>query len=298
MKKLLLLLISIAILLTGCTSSKTWQDVEQIYKDAEQAANQETNGVEVVLQQDYEELLNELDGYVENTEFSQNDENQEKLTNIYKIAQQIQVLSSLSNGNCAQELLALANNSKQLVQSIYSGDKDTFNSLKNDVDAQISDISNWADDQWSTVEKKALILWDSVSSKINEIEENAKDDLTSFNKLTETELEELKHTVIDNYELIKDGVTEDTNNVAQQIYEAATKLQLYTKRIYSDEADKVYYFAKDAQSYVKECYGKVLDEEEAFKQNFEDDIAQAKKWTQSTWNEITKELKLLEKNSH
>lgn len=296
MKKLLLLLISIAILLSGCSKSLTWQDVEQTYKQVENEVSASTSDITTVDKQDYEELLNELDSYVETIEFDQKQENQEKLENIYKLAQYINVLASLSNGNCAQELLSLSNNSKQLVKAIYSGDKDAFNNLKNDVKTQINDISNWADDNWKTVEKKALILWDSISSQIEQLEEKTQDSITNFNEISEVELEQLKHTIIDNYEVIKDGVTEDTNAIAQKMYEAAVKLAEYTRLIYSDEADKVYYFAKDAQSYIKECYGKVLDEEEAFKQNFEDDVAAAKKWTQSTWNQITKELKLYEKN--
>ena len=41
------------------------------------------------------------------------------------------------------------------------------------------------------------------------------------------ELEELKHTIIDNYELIKNGINEDTDKIAQKIYEAASKLEAY-----------------------------------------------------------------------
>lgn len=294
MKKFLLLLITTAILLTGCSKSLTWQDVEQSYKQIEDEVTTSDKDIEVVEKEDYQELINELDTCIEEVEYSQD---QEKLEKIYKIAQHINMLASLSNGNCTQELLYLSNNSKDLVKSIYSGDKDAFNNLKTEISSQIDDVTNWADDQWTTVEKKSLILWNNVSSQIEELETKTKESITSLSEVSETQLEELKHTIIDNYELIKDGVTEDTNKIAQDIYEAAVKLAQYTKRIYSDEADTVYYFALDAKSYVKQCYGKVLEEDEAFKQNFEDDITAAKKWTQSTWNQITKEIKLLERNS-
>ena len=177
--------------------------------------------------------------------------------------------------------------------AIYDGKKDDFNALKQNVLDGIDNIQNWADEQWNTVEKKARLTWDSVMEQIENVEQDAKDSLTSLSTLAETELEEYKHTIIDNYELIKDGITEDTNEIAKQMYEAAVKLEAYTRKISNDEAKKVEEFAKHAQSYIKQCYGKILDDEEKLTQDFIDDVAGAKKWTQSTWNEITKDLKLL-----
>ena len=295
MKKTLSLLITFALCLTGCSSSKTWTDVEQTFKQAEEEVTSITSNVDTVNKEEYEELLTELNDYVEDIEFSQDQENQIRLENVYKIAQYISVLSSLSSGNCTQQLLSLSIDTKDLVKAVYSGDKDVFNNIKNEITSQISNISNWADEQWSSVEHKTLILWDNVSSQFSEIEENTIDNLNAFADVTETELDGLKHTVLDNYEKIKNGVTKETDAIAKQMFEAAVKLQQYTKKIYSDEADTVYDFAKDIQSYIKQCYGKILGEDETLKNSIEDNIAAAKKWTQSTWNVITTQLKTLDR---
>lgn len=292
MKKLIICLLSL-MMLAGCAEKTTWEDVESNFVDAGKEVDEIAKNIEVISEDDYQALLVELNDYVDDIEFSQDQDNQDLLRRTYKVAQYIEVFASLFEGNAAQQLLALASNSKDLIKSVYSGNKDDFNAIKDDVKNQIGEISSWADDQWNTVIKKAKLVWDEVSSKIEELEEDAKDNLVSFEDVTEYELDELKHTIIDNYELIKDGVTEDTNKIAQDMFVAAVQLQAYTRKINNDAADKVYDFAKHTQSYIKRCYGKVLEDGEELSNNFEEDVASAKKWTQSTWNEITKGLKLL-----
>lgn len=292
MKKILIILLSIFII-SGCEKKLTWDDVKNTFKEAENEVDSITKDIEVITEDDYQALLVELNDYIDDIEYSQDQDNQDLLKRTYKVAQYIETFASLFDGNCAQELLALSSNTKSLVKNIYDGNKDDFEKTKDDVKSEITEISSWAKDQWSSVEKKIHILWDSVANDFDTITENAKSNLTDFNILAENELDDLKHTITDNYDLIKEGVTEDTNEIAKSMYEAAEKLALYTKRIYSKEADDVYYFARHAQSYIKECYGKVLEENEILEQNFSIDIEAAKKWTQSTWNIITKDLKLL-----
>lgn len=292
MKKLILCLCFL-LLICGCSKKVTWQEVEENYLETEQEVGEIADSMEEIVEDDYQALLTELGDYVGDIEYSQEQDNQDLLKRTYKVAQYLQVFASMFNGNCAQQIIALSANTKDLIKSVYDGNEDEFDSLKSQIQLQISDISSWANDQWSTVEKKTKILWDSVADQISEIETNAKSNLTDFNEVAENELEELKHTIIDNYQLIKDGVTKDTDNIAKTIYDAAYKLEQYTRRIYSDEADKVWYFAKYTESYVKQCYGKALEETDKVSENFENDIESARKWTQSTWNEITKELKLL-----
>lgn len=294
MKKILLTILTALLLLSGCQKKVDWTEVESIYKEAEQEAKSSIN-TDTVVKEDYQELLTELEGYIENVEYSQNQENQDVLRKVYKVAEYIELFASLFNGNCAQQLLALAKDSKILVKSVYSGDKQDFANLKSTVENEISNIENWADEQWDTISKKVKVKWEDVAQEFEEIETEAKESIEEYGGVVEKSLEDLKHTIVDNYELIKDGITEDTHEIAKQMYAAATQLEVYTKKIYSDEADKVYYFAKDCKLFIKEKYGKILDETEEFKNDFATEIEAAKKWTQSTWNVITTQLKLLSK---
>lgn len=292
MKKIVLITMSILILLSGCTEKIKWEDVENTYKEAEKEVKNNIN-TEVISSQDYKGLLTELNDYLEDVEFSQDQDNQDLLKRTYKAAEYIEIFASLFEGSSSEKLLLLVRDVKNLVKSIYGGEKDDFNSLKGKIQSNINEISSWADDEWSSVEKKAKLLWDDVEEEFNQVEEDAEASMIAFNKLAEYDLEELKHTIIDNYQLIKDGVTEDTNEIAKQMYSAALQLKEYTRKIYSEDADKVYEFAKHTISYIQEAYGKVLQDDEKLTQSFEIDVDNATKWTQSTWNEITKELKLL-----
>lgn len=298
MKKYILILIAISIILTGCGKKLTWQDVESSYNDIVNYCLKETSNIEEITKQDYTKLLTQLNEYIDSVKYSQDEENQVLLKKTYETAQYISAFASMFDGNCAQQLISLAGNAKDLVMAEYGGDSDQFAKLKESIKASINEISTWSDEQWAAVEKQAKILWESVAKTFEDIEDKEKDNLTSFSDIAETELEDLKHTIIDNYELIKDGITENNEDIAKGIYSAAVKLEQYTKKISTEKADAVWQFAKDTQSFIKSCYGKVLEESEALKMNYDEEIAAAKKWTQSTWNEITRELKLLVKESN
>lgn len=295
MKKVILVIMCV-FLLTGCQKKLTWQDVEDSYKQVEQEVKNNVDQKDIILKEDYQELIDELDSCITNVEFSQKEENQNILRNAYKTSQYIGLLASLFDGNCAQQLITLSLDGKALSKSIYENNKDDFNNLKDKVLSEINEITNWNDEQWRTVEKKAKILWNNVETKFDEIAQEAKDNITEYGEVAENELDTLKHTIIDNYDLVKDGITEDTNQISQDMYIAAIKLEQYTRRIYGEASDIVWNFAKDTQSFIKECYGKVLDENEEYKDIYTSEIEDAKTWTQSIWNEITTNLKLLDRN--
>lgn len=298
MKKHILILIAISIILTGCSKKLTWQDVESSYNDIVNYCLKEASNIEEITKQDYTKLLTQLNEYIDSVKYSQDEENQDLLKKTYETAQYISAFASMFDGNCAQQLISLAGNAKDLVIAEYDGDSDQFAKLKESIKVSINEISTWGDEQWAAVEKQAKILWESVAKTFEDIEDKVKDNLTSFSDIAETELEDLKHTIIDNYELVKDGITENNEDIAKGIYSAAIKLEQYTRKISTEKADAVWQFAKDTQSFIKSCYGKVLEESEALKMNYDEEIATAKKWTQSTWNEITRELKLLVKESN
>lgn len=77
--------------------------------------------MDVVLEDDYKEIINDLDEYINNIDYSQNETNQDKLTKIYTAAEYLELFASLFDGNIAHSLLSLAGNSKGLVKSIYEG---------------------------------------------------------------------------------------------------------------------------------------------------------------------------------
>lgn len=293
MKKLLIILLSIS-LLAGCSPSKTWEDVVNIYSQVENEVKSVVENVKIITKEDYETILKEITTSIDSLQFSLKDENEDLLKKLYKGAIYIEMFSSIFKGNCAQQLLALSKDIITLVKLPYGGDSNTFDAIKNSIKTKIDEIKNWTKEDWRSVEQLQPVIWDDdIAQAFQTLEENAKDDLTAYNELTEHELDELKHSIIDNYDLIKNGIDTENDKIARQMYTAASKLEAYTKRIYSEEADNVYYFAKHIKSFIKQCYGKVLEEDEIFDVNYDEEVAAARKWTQSTWNIITTELKAL-----
>lgn len=292
MKKFVILLL-IAFIVTGCDKSKNWDDVKPTFDDAKKQVDENVSlQDDVINQAEYEKLIDDINKTLDEVKFSQDDDNTQKLIKMYKAAEYIGLFMSLFDGNCAQQLLSMSTGINDLVQAIYNGDKDKFNEIKGGIQTVIDDTKTWTSAEWSTIEKKNKVLWDNVAEQIEKISDDINNKLTDFNELTENELDELKHVIIDNYELIKNGINEDTDKIAQEIYEAASKLEAYVGNLTHEQADKVRNFAKNAKSYVKQCYGKVLDESEQLKNDFDNDVENAKKWTLSTWNQIVTQLRI------
>ena len=70
MKKVILVIMCV-FLLTGCQKKLTWQDVEDSYKQVEQEVKNNVDQKDIILKEDYQELIDELDSCITNVEFSQ-----------------------------------------------------------------------------------------------------------------------------------------------------------------------------------------------------------------------------------
>ncbi len=278
--------------LCGCSSQKTsWSEIEKTYDSIKDEVYKITDTVDAISKADYKTLIEELDTYVGDIEYSQSKDNQELVKRIYKVAEYIEKFASLFNNDSSSKLLELTNNVKKLCQSVYDGNEKDFEDTKKEVEHAIDNIDNWTSEEWSSVEKSANIVWSDIESSIEDLKKEIENNLLDANEITESELDNYKHIIIDNYEIIKNGVTEETDDLAKEMYSASIKLQEYTEDISNKYAENVNEFAKHAQLYIEECYGKKLNSEEKLEDSFSVDVEKAKKWTQSTWNEITKELK-------
>ena len=165
MKKVLIVFL-ISILLTSCTSKKSWNDVKEIYSDSlidKQVIK------EIIDDAKYSELLNQLKEYINDLKYSYNQGNTDTLVKIYKIAQYLELFSSLFNGNLAQQLLSLSTNVKDLVISQYDGNFEEFDRIKKQVQTKIDDLSNIAIEDWTTTKNKIDDLLNNFSIYIEKI---------------------------------------------------------------------------------------------------------------------------------
>ena len=151
MKKIIISIVSILIILTGCGKKISWEEVKDTYNAAGQEVKDIVQSIDVISQADYKSLLVELKDYINDAKYNQDQDNQDLIKRTFKVAQYIESFASLFDGNCAQELLSLSNTTKELCMSIYDGKKDDFNALKQNVLDGIDNIQNWADEQLAIV---------------------------------------------------------------------------------------------------------------------------------------------------
>lgn len=276
------------VLLCAC-SSKTikWQDVESRYSEIETNCQSYMADAKTITRQDYQVLLNSIIDNIESFEAGIDKENEAVADTLYESACKLLNLSSYSNSIFANNLQKLSQNVKDLVIAAYDKN-DSFSQLKTQITDQLNEIESWQDEDWSTVEKYPSISWQEVETVYEQLKQDTANELTARRDVDETELENIKYTILNNYEKIINGVNENNQQAAYDIYTAAYKLQAYTQDIDVDSAVKVNTFAIHAMEYVEKAYGKKIDDSGY---DFLNEIESVKKWPLSLFSELTALMK-------
>ena len=276
------------VLLWAC-SSKTikWQDVESRYSEIETNCQSYMADAKTITRQDYQVLLKSITDNIENFEAGINKDNETIADTLYESACKLLKLSSYSNSIFANNLQKLSQNVKDLVIAAYDKN-DSFSQLKTQIADQLNEIESWQDKDWSTVEKYPSISWQEVETVYEQLKQDIYNELTARKNVDETELENIKYAILNNYEKIINGVNENNQQAAYDIYTAAYKLQAYTQDIDVDSAVKVNTFAIHAMEFVEKAYGKQIDDSGY---DFLNEIESVKKWPLSLFSELTALMK-------
>ena len=288
MKKLLTILFIFA-LLVGCSKTKiTWDDVKADYDAVINDVAKISENSKTFYKDDYLNALDELKDLVSNLD-NNTEENKTNLLKICKLAHSMSNVASTFEEDSAKMIVELSYNVDELIQSAYEEDENKFTENKDETLSLIETIEEFSDDDWAKIEKKITLTWSEVKGQYEIVEAEAKLNMSDYKEVSEYELDDLKSTIIANYETIKYGVTDYTNDYAKEIYDAAYRLEIYASKAKCEEGNTVYEFASNAKKYVRMCYG---DNSDILDHDFALDIESAKKWTQSLWNVITMNLKM------
>ena len=292
MKKIIITLLAL-FLLVGCSKEVEWSDVSDTFESVKAEVNEITGNMETLVQDDFKALLAELSDYLIDAKYDISEDNQDLLKRIYKVAYYIETLSSKVNSTFANKLYTLALDTKKLCKAAFEGDETDFEALKQNIKDRIEEINNGSQSDWRSVEIVESVTWADVEEEFEEIEEESVKGLTDSLDITEYELDDLKHAIIDNYDAIADGkITTQNNEIAKQIYYAACRLQAYARRINYNDGQKVRDFVWATKSFIKQSYGAELNEDDELDKQYSEYLNEAKKWTQSTWNELTALMKV------
>ena len=291
MKKLLTILVSLLVLSACGNKAPTWEKVQNEYGALKQEAIKITENSETFFKQDYLNAIEELKELVANLEKTTDEESIEPLKKIYKLTYSIEAISSKYSGQAATKINNVAKIVDALIEANYDASQEEFDAIKNETLNTLGELDEISNKQWAEIEKKVLLKWEDVADAYEELASQARSEMTDPKEVTEAELDVLKNDIIDKYEDIAYGITIFNEDSAKDVYADAAVLEAYARRTTTEQGKTVRYFALDTMSYVKQCYGKVLDESEALEQDYPLSIEGARKWTQSVWNYITTELK-------
>jgi hypothetical protein len=284
MKKIILILLTI--LLCSCSGSLKWEDVQDKYTEMETTVENIAETAEEFTKADYQNLLKDIELGVDALQTGIAKDDTATADALYETAIKLEKISALFSSDSSAQLELLAESVKELVVLAYNK-TDGFEDLRNGIKEKLSDIGNWSDDMWTSVEKHKLIKWEDVAEDYEAFAKDVIANMTKKKEVTEDQLVTWKNYIVDHYEEISYGVTEDKQKVAQELYSAALLLQEYTNKMKGDAGPKVNAFATHAIEYIMNAYGQPIEDETY---DFLNEVQSARKWTLSLWNEVVARL--------
>ena len=279
-----ILTIFIVLMLCACSGGISWNDVKDKYSDFEQNY---TDYPESITKDDYLHLFDQLESNIELLKAGVKKDDTQIADTIYQTAVKLESFASIVNSINAVTIQDLANKTKQLVEAAYNKDKN-FDDLKTTLLEEYKTVRDSDENFWSSLVKKANISWNSVEETYNSLAEETIANMQSRRTVTELELEELNNIIGAYYKNIQDGVNEDNQDKAKEIYLAGLQLSEYTEDVEGEIPEKVHDYGLQAMQYVIDCYGGPVTLENY---DFVNIVEAAQKWPLSLWNELTAILK-------
>lgn len=288
MKKVLMIIV-LSVLLAGCGEKTiSWQDAQVKYEEIYSSIIEKAATYESFSADQLSILFNTVAEKIEGLSSGVKADDEEGLISLYSDAVMLEQLSSRSNSLQSRSLSEFAAKAQELIKAAYDKDS-SFDAAKSELLAIAQEIQNWTAEDWNLVEIRKKISWAAVEEAYQAMEEEVIENLPDGSTLGETDLEEFKNTILNNYELILDGVNDSNRENADVIYEAAIALREYTADLEGETAEKVFRFASQACEFVKASYGEEIDDPDY---DFPALAKDAEKWTLSVWNELVKLLNM------
>ena len=137
------------------------------------------------------------------------------------------------------------------------------------------------------------IMWDDVKDELNQIEQ----DITgnSDNDLLEQEdVSVLVTTIKDGYDKIRDGITQDNQEEAKKVYEAAVKLEDMknnTAAKLDDDEEKILELGEKMKTLMKHYYGQGEGSYNEALADVKERLDQLNDFSDEKWTELNNKLK-------
>lgn len=128
--------------------------------------------------------------------------------------------------------------------------------------------------------------WDEVKDDYEAIELEAKREVGKMNDITLDDIKSLENTIEQKYQNIKNGINDETEDDAKELYKAAIKIEEISKRNNKNVNHELITLSQDSKSLIKHYYGEANDDFTNVKNSFESGIENIKNYTEDKWQEF------------
>lgn len=132
-------------------------------------------------------------------------------------------------------------------------------------------------------------MWDDVKDDFDKIDDDVENNTDYLNSLTKDDIANLTTTIREGYEKIKNGVTEDNQEEAKKVYEAAAKLEYLEKRgdeKLTDEEEEVLELGEKTKALMMHYYGKGEGNYNDAVDDIEEAFDRVKNFTDEQWDKL------------
>ena len=133
--------------------------------------------------------------------------------------------------------------------------------------------------------------WDEVKDDYEAIELEAKREISQMNDIEVNDIKSLENTIEEKYKNIKNGINEDNEEDAKDLYKSAIKIEEISKRNNKNINHELVTLSQDSKSLIKHYYGEAEDDFTNVKNSFELRIENIKNYTEDKWQEFLDLLK-------
>ena len=131
------------------------------------------------------------------------------------------------------------------------------------------------------------IAWDDVKDDFDQIDQDVENDTSK------QDVKALTQTILDGYDKIKEGITQDNQEEAKKVYEAASRLEYIEKNTdqkLSSEEKEILELGKKTKTLMMYYYGNGEGVFQDAVDDVENGIDRVKKFTEEKWNDFKDKL--------
>lgn len=131
------------------------------------------------------------------------------------------------------------------------------------------------------------IAWDDVKDDFDQIDQDVENDTSK------QDVKALTQTILDGYDKIKEGITQDNQEEAKKVYEAASRLEYIEKNTdqkLSSEEKEILELGKKTKTLMMYYYGNGEGVFQDAVDDVENGIDRVKSFTEEKWNDFKDKL--------